>query len=122
MSAAPTPERPGRALDIDTDEVAGALAARRELGPDAELAVIAGFLDRVGQAIDARVAQQVAQTTTDRSPRDGRGPLLVLASIALGIPITGVLTRYDEVVGAVLTGFVWTAIAIINVAYHRGRR
>jgi hypothetical protein len=128
MSTEPTPEPPGRALDIDADDLAGALAARRELGPDAELAVIAGFLDRVGQAIDARVAQQVARhTATVESRADGAdrrrtGLLLALGSIALGIPVMGVLSRFDGVSGAVLAAFVWTAIAAINIAYQRGSR
>ena len=34
----------------------------------------------------------------------------------------GVLSRFDGISGAVLAGFAWTAIAVINVAYHRGTR
>ena len=50
------PVTPTRPLAVDGDSVLGALAARRELGPESDSAVVAAFLDQTGMAIDARVA------------------------------------------------------------------
>lgn len=116
-----------RPLDADPDDLGGALAARRELGVDAERVLVEGFLDRVGQAIDARVDERIAQhrATTRWQPeperRRGTGPKLALAicSLALGIPPTGIAAAMDGFPGLVLILVAWTAIVAINLSFHR---
>jgi hypothetical protein len=127
---APAQARPTRAtrpLDADPDDLGGALAARRELGVDAEQALIEGFLDRVGQAIDARVDERVAQHRVNMrwqpepDRRRGTGPKLALAicSLALGIPPTGIAAAMEGFPGLVLILVCWSAIVAINVSFHR---
>jgi hypothetical protein len=127
---APAPTQahvPARPLAADPDDLGGALAARRELGVDAERVLVEGFLDRIGQAIDARVDERVAQhrvnTRLQPEPdrRRGTGPKLALAitSIALGIPSTGIAAGIQGGLGLAILLVSWTAIVIINVAFHR---
>jgi hypothetical protein len=123
----PLPPRP---LDVDPDDVAGAFAARRQLGADAELAVIADFLARTGHAIDVRVDQRVAQHRAaeqwqwrggDRPRRNAGGLTLALGSIALGIPVTGVAATFGGFSATFVAFCAWFAIAVINIAYAIGR-
>lgn len=127
----PAPESLGSyapaALDIDHDLAAGTLAARRDLGPESEAAVIAAFLDRTGRAIDARVDQRLAQHGEVPVPPRERGArdnalVLALGSIALGIPATGVATSFHGA-GGVLVAFVtWGAIGVVNAVYNHHRK
>jgi hypothetical protein len=122
----------GRPLDADPDDLGGALAARRELGVEAEQALIEGFLHRTGQAIDARVDQRIAQHRAatgwprppepDRRRNTGARLALAITSIALGIPLTGISTAFTEGVGLVLVVVIWAAIVAINVSFHRSSR
>jgi hypothetical protein len=130
-TAAPAPA-PARPLDADPDDLGGALAARRELGIEAEQALIEGFLSRAGQAIDARVDERVAQQRAamswPRSPEPDRrrntGPRLALAisSLVLSIPLTGIAAALPEGTALVMVLVVWTAIITINVVFNRGSR
>jgi hypothetical protein len=124
---------PTRPLDADPDDLGGALAARRELGIEAEQALIEGFLNRVGQAIDARVDERLTQhratASWPRPPEPDRrrantGPRLALAicSLVLGIPLTGIVASLDGDATVVMVLVVWTAIVIINVVFNRSSR
>jgi hypothetical protein len=122
---------PVRPLDADPDDLGGALAARRELGVDAERTLVEGFLDRAGQAIDARVDERIAQHRAvmnwpgrTESERRRTGPKLALAitSMALGIPLTGIAAAMNEDAGLLLVLIVWSAIVAINVSFHRSSR
>lgn len=53
---------------LTADDVAGSVAARKALGPDAEEAVIQAFLERTGEAIDARVAERLADQQQSAHP------------------------------------------------------
>jgi hypothetical protein len=115
---------PPPALNIDHDLAAGTLAARRDLGPESEAAVIAAFLERTGRAIDARVDQRLAQhSDIPRPERGGRDNALRLAlgSIALGIPATGVATSFPGAGGVLVAFATWGAIAVVNAVYSRNR-
>lgn len=111
------------------DEVAGSLAARRALGPDAEDAVIEAFLERTGAAIDRRVderlsirqAQHLPPPAPQRPHTDHTPFVLAIVSLGAGIPLTGIATQFQ---GSALIAVViiWAAIALINVVYHRYRR
>lgn len=115
-------------MDDLSDELAGALAARRELGPDAEQAAIAAFLERTNEAIerkvDARVAAHLALNSQPAAPARGdAGTIgLALGSIALGIPIMGIATQFPSVVALLVALIYWIAVAIVNVSYHHRSR
>ncbi|GAA4211377.1 hypothetical protein GCM10022220_32870 [Actinocatenispora rupis] len=110
------------------EEVAGSLAARRALGPDAEDAVIEAFLERTGQAIDKRVDARLQQVPpppplpnmplphTDHTPF-----VLAIVSLGAGIPLTGIATQFKGA-GLVAVAMVWIGIAMINLIYNRYRR
>lgn len=97
------------------DELQLAAAARRELGPDYESAVIAGFLDNVDKAIAERVDAEV----TERLGRAGRigWPLqsfaLAAVSIVAGIPVTEAAAAH----GVLGIAAAWTGIAVVNIAH-----
>jgi hypothetical protein len=123
---------PARPLDADPDDLGGALAARRELGVQAEQALIEGFLGRVGEAIDARVDERIARDRAamswHRQPEPDRrrntGPRLALAisSLVLAIPLSGIGAAFKGGTGLAVTLIAWTAIVAINVVFNRSSR
>jgi hypothetical protein len=122
---------PTRRLAVDGDDILGALAARRELGPESESAVVAAFLDHAGQAIDARVDQRVAEQMaaggrsgmrTESDRWRSSAIKLALGSFALAFPITGVVLSETSGSGTLLVVLIWIVIAVINLSFHRSRR
>jgi hypothetical protein len=119
------------------DDVAGSIAARKALGPDAEEAVIRAFLERTGQQIDRRVDERLARTQPAPPPpmpapaphppqRQPSGVdhtpfVLAIISIGAGIPLTGIATQLQ---GSTLLGLViiWAGLVLINVVYGMRRR
>ncbi|MEV0202909.1 hypothetical protein [Nonomuraea sp. NPDC050691] len=55
------------------DELRAAVAARRDLGPDFEDALIESFLDKMGQEVDRRVDERLAAVPRPRSWPNGPG-------------------------------------------------
>lgn len=103
--------------NLPRDELAAAVATRRELGPDYEPALIEGFVERVSQQIDARVDARLAERGVKKRSGDRDRMWLALGSIVFGTPITAVAGGIAGVVGVVVA---WVAIALINVAYNLG--
>jgi hypothetical protein len=122
----PMPTQP---LDIDPDYLAGVMSARRELGPDAEAAVIAVFLERTAYAIDARVDQRIAQHRAamgadQHARRRGSGgrAFLAIASILMAIPITGIATQFGGLGGVAVALIAWIGIVLVNITFAFGRQ
>jgi hypothetical protein len=114
---------------LPRDDLAAALAARRELGPDYDEAFIESVVDRIEETLAAR------QTAMDRSGRRGRGAspgavevkvkgerdhgvALAIVSLVTAIPLTAI--------GAESVGFagllvVWIGIVLVNIAYNWSR-
>lgn len=103
--------------DETSAELAAALAARRELGPDYEDAVVESFLARIDVAIKARVDAQVAERmaaqnrTTEPS---GRNVALGIWSLVLAVPTSAIASGAAGLSGLVVT---WAGITIVNLAY-----
>ncbi|HJU36918.1 MAG TPA: hypothetical protein VJ716_05825 [Gaiellaceae bacterium] len=99
-------------------ELEATVAARRELGPEHDDELIAGFLQRIEHKLEDR--GRAASTPTPRQPAlDLR---LALGSMALGIAVTAVANSDAHGVGGVIISIIaWIAIALINVAYTRRR-
>jgi hypothetical protein len=108
------------------DEISGSLAARQALGPDSEDAVIEAFLQRTGQAIDARVQAQLAAERLMRpgspagspgGPKPDHRPFaLAIVSLLAAIPITAICTQIHPSAFAIIVAL--AAIVVLNVVYN----
>ena len=101
------------ARTISPDDVEVTLAVRKDLGPQHDAAVIAEFLDRVGDAIDARVDERVAAARRAERPSDG-GPPIAFFSLVFGIPITAIAGGQAGLGGIAIA---WGGIAAVNLAH-----
>jgi len=105
---------------LEPNEVRAAAELHRELDPEYRDAVVESFLDRVGKEIDARVDRRLAaQPQPQPQPRT---MALAIASIALGIPLTAIISSLSEGAQFPELAIIWLAIAVINVAYALGHR
>ena len=87
------------------DELQATVAARRELGPEHDEHLIAGFLDKIDREIDRRVGERVAQ----RVPRHP-GSVLHPGTIAVCIPIVAIAGGIGKLPGLIVA---FVAIAIV---------
>jgi len=87
-------------------ELEATLAARQELGPGHDDALVAGFLDRIEHEIDRRVDERLDR----RAPRRPRASAVNPANLALCIPIVAVAGGIGGVPGLVLA---FTALVIV---------
>jgi hypothetical protein len=106
--------------EIPREELSATLAARHELGPEYDTALVDSFAERVEQVVQARVAAlQVAAPPPPpaQAPPAALSPAhrVVIAAISLGvaIPITAIA---GDVAGGVGVAITWAGIAVINVA------
>jgi hypothetical protein len=107
-------------------DLTAAVAARRELGPDYEDAVLDSFLARLDRQTQARVEATVAERLS-AGTRQGAGapsqkdPGLTLGVVSLiaGIPVTAIATTASGVTALIVA---WGGIAAVNVAHAWGRR
>lgn len=109
---------PEREPAVSREELEVAVHARQELSADHEPEIVDAFLERVGQAIDARVDERVAQREEDDG-YDAGAIGVAIGSIALGIPVTAVAAD-----GAGLPGILvaWIGIVLVNIGYSRNWR
>src|SRR4051812_20274739 len=107
---------------VERDELIAALAARRELGPEHEQAIIEAFVDRLERSIDARVDREVDRRMRSVPQRRGGGLgvgaiILALGSLGIGVGATGAATGMGSASGVVVALVAWIAIALVNIAY-----
>ncbi|WP_240779566.1 hypothetical protein [Nonomuraea zeae] len=102
------------------------MSARRDLGPDYEDAVVESFLDKMGQEIDRRVEQRLAQSAPSskhvaraQTTADGQRLALAIVSIALGTIATLALTLGGGNESMLIP--VWIGIIIVNVVFNANR-
>ncbi|MET8866629.1 hypothetical protein ABZW11_27130 [Nonomuraea sp. NPDC004580] len=99
------------------DDLQATLEARRDLGPEYEAALIDAFVERLDATIAHRVHAELERH--DAVPGGKRtspaAPMvpIVLGSLALGIPLTGVAGATAGGYGLVVA---WLAIVVVNVA------
>jgi anti-sigma factor RsiW len=74
------------------------LAARKELGPEHDDALVAGFVDRIESEIDRRVDERIAQQT----PRGRKHSVIHPGNLALAIPIIAIAGGLAGFAGLVL--------------------
>ncbi|MEV6980502.1 hypothetical protein AB0M95_04480 [Sphaerisporangium sp. NPDC051017] len=95
---------------LERDEVAAAMSARRELGPQYELELAESLVDRVNAVIDARLAARPR-----RQGPDWAQMVLGLGSLALSVPLTFAVVLNTS--GAFPLLLVFALIAAVNFAY-----
>jgi hypothetical protein len=92
---------------IRTEEVASALAARRELGPEYEDAVVDAFVDKVERRLEERMTKAPAR-------REPPAAVVPLGSLGLAIPLLGVAGGTTGLAGVIA---VCVALVLVNFAY-----
>jgi hypothetical protein len=102
------------------DELEAALAARRDLGPAYDDALADSFIDKIGQQIEARVDQRLAERGGKgaRAHSDEAGQrqwVLGIISLGTGIPITAIAGGTTEGVSGILIA--WLGIVGVNTAH-----
>ena len=103
--------------ELTPQEIAAALAARRELGPEYEHEIAASLADRVARRIDSEVVARndggaAADTVTAR--------WTALGSLAAGTAVTICCSGPNSTPAVV--PMAWAGIMVINVAVNVGRR
>lgn len=102
--------------ETSREDIAAALAARRDLGADYDDALVVSFLDRLERTIDARVQSQVSErehASRELAQRDSFSLKLALGSMVLGIPLSAIGAA-KGLTGVAVT---WGGIAVVNLAY-----
>ncbi|GAA2452151.1 hypothetical protein GCM10010191_82990 [Actinomadura vinacea] len=102
---------------LPRDDLAAALAARRELGPDYDDAFVETLVDRIEETVAARAsAVQAPRKAPAAQPGNGHGSDLALAIVSLiaAVPLTAI-----GVVNAGMPGLVvvCAAIVMVNLIY-----
>ncbi|GII62521.1 hypothetical protein Skr01_26060 [Sphaerisporangium krabiense] len=96
---------------LERDEVAAAMSARRELGPQYELELAQSLVDRVNAVIDQRLA-----ASPRRPGPDWAQMTLGLGSLALSVPLVAIVSlNVDHATVPIL--LVFAVIAAVNLAY-----
>ena len=117
--------------ELTPQEIAAALAARKELGPEYEHEIAASLADKVQRRIDSEVlARTSAGEPSD--PKRSRDLDVVdsvtarwtaLASVAGGTIVTVAVTGPQEQGSAFgVVAMTWIGIMVTNVAVNLGRR
>ncbi|WP_370364417.1 hypothetical protein [Catenulispora sp. GP43] len=116
--------------ELTPQEIAAALAARRELGPDYEHEIAASLADRIQRRIDTEVlARTGGAGLVEPAPRrrdEGEVADAVtarwtaLGSLAAGTAVTICCSGPNST--PVVVPMAWAGIMVINVAVNVGRR
>jgi hypothetical protein len=117
--------------DVPRDEAAAALAARRELGPDYEDAVVESFTEKLDETIERRVAAEVErrlgspdqqrQQSKLAAEQTNKAFVLALASIGLSIPLLGVVANSGQDAGTLGIVLVFATVILVNLAFNLAR-
>ena len=90
---------------MDEQELKAVVEARKELGPEHEEQLIAGFLDRMDKEIDRRVDERLAAQR-----RRPRGTTLHPGNLALCIPIVAIAGGIGHLPGLIVASL---ALALV---------
>ncbi|MQY08465.1 hypothetical protein ACRB68_65740 [Actinomadura sp. RB68] len=102
---------------LSREDLAAALAARRELGPDYDDAFLDSVVDRLQETMPARAGAPAPKRPAPAArPQGGRDLSLVmaLASLLAAIPLSAIAAVQVGGFGLVVA---WAAIVAVNVAY-----
>lgn len=116
--------------ELPRDEIAASLQAGRELGPDYDEAVAASLVERLDEAIDTRIREQLdrrEQAAPAAPPASGPAPhtaRLVLTIVAMGIsiPLTAISGGLGGPMGIMAAWIGIITFYLIAVTGFRGPR
>jgi hypothetical protein len=91
---------------VDEQELRAAVEARKELGPEHEEHLVAGFVDRIEREIDRRVDAKLAA----QQPRRRGGSALHPGNLALCIPIIAIAGGIGHTAGLIVA---FVALALV---------
>jgi hypothetical protein len=94
---------------VEEQELKAVVEARKELGPEHEEQLIAGFLDRIEKEIDRRVNERLAQ-----QPRRPRGTALHPGNLALCIPIVAIAGGIGHLAGLIVAFLALAAVFVFS--------
>ena len=103
---------------MDREDVESLLAARQELGPGMEPALVDSFADKIIAEVQRRTQQQTE--VQERRDKAGGGQFtLGIVSLVMAIPLTAIALGTGSSWMALVC---WIGIVLINFAYaSRGR-
>jgi hypothetical protein len=105
--------------ELPRDDLAATIEARRELGKEAEPALVESFLERIETEIDRRVDDRLERQGTLSSVSErGMSLAVPLGTVGMGIPITAIASDSAGLAGILVA---WLGIATVNVAYALAR-
>jgi hypothetical protein len=111
---------------LPRDDLAAALAARRELGPDYDDAFVETLVDRIEETLATRTATGPAHRGRGGpapAPRPGSGSgsdlALAIVSLTAAVPLSAIGAVNAGMPGLVI---VWVAIVLVNLIYSRRPR
>ncbi|WP_146087436.1 hypothetical protein [Thermomonospora echinospora] len=96
---------------LPRDDIAAAMAARHELGPDYDDAFVDTVVARLQESLQTR-----PPVATARARRTGgdRTVLLTVSSLLAAIPLTGIAAGTTGLPGLIVA---WVGLVLINVAH-----
>ncbi|MFB4318728.1 hypothetical protein [Actinomadura sp. 21ATH] len=100
---------------LPRDDLAAALAARQELGPEYDDAFIETLVERIDEQLAAREGARAARPTRGAPPArpaPDRSPALAIVSLLAAIPLSAIAVEKAGMPGLVT---VWVAIVLVNV-------
>jgi hypothetical protein len=86
MSRLPESRKPVDLSDLE-DELKATMAARRELTPEMENALIGNFLQQIEKRIDAHIEQRLTDNSRGRADRQKQMTALVSSILGISIPL-----------------------------------
>ena len=107
--------------ELPRDDLTATIEARRELGKEAEPALVEGFLERIETEIDRRVDDRLErkrQGALSSVSERGMSLAVPLGTVGMGIPITAIASDSAGLAGILVA---WLGIATVNVAYALAR-
>jgi hypothetical protein len=100
-------------------DLTAAAHARRELGPEYEVALVEAFLERLDRDIDERLNARVASSPAPRRSSSDPSLPIALGSLGLSIPLSAIAGGTGRLGGLLVA---WTGIVAVNAAHAWGRR
>ncbi len=113
---------------LDREEMESLLAARQELGPAMEPALVDSFAQKILAEVQRQTYlnnqslqqhQQMERAREGERPGSGGRLALAIVSLAMAIPLTAIALGLSSTWMAVI---IWIGIVMVNFAYGTGRR
>ena len=95
---------------VRRDDLAAALEAHHELGPEYEPEVVDALAERIERRVEARMNERLTEH------RRGANPVLAFASLGIAIPLLGIAGGTAGLPGVVA---VCAALVLVNLIYAR---